>query len=130
MNRACCDSTGTLPSNGDCDIDGYPEFHSWGFFGGVSTTTILSWAQVKNELLTEGKPFAFSRVDKLHAPGIQHIVVVIGVDDETEQGLVVLNPRGFRIPASQEHITYSDYAGNAQFENKMNFYGVRAPGLP
>jgi hypothetical protein len=116
-----------LPSNGDCDIDNYPDFHGWGFYGGVASTTVLTWQQVRDELLTQGKPFAFSRVDKVHSPDVEHMVVVIGVDDEVEQGLVILDPRGFRIPASQGHITYSDYAGNAQFENRMNFYWVRAP---
>lgn len=127
INRPCCDSVVTLPSNGECDVDGYPNFHSWGFFGGDETDTILSWEQVQKEI-DEGRPFAFSYVDKVFSPGIEHMVVVIGWElDGTEQGLVVLNPRGFQNPAAQDGITYSDYAGNAQFENKMNFYGIKAP---
>src|ERR1051325_4776076 len=39
----CCDSTGSLPANGDCDKDGYPDFLSWGFYGGVGTSVLLSW---------------------------------------------------------------------------------------
>lgn len=123
----CCDSTGLLISGSLCDQDGYPNFASWKFFGGQPVVTPLSWIDTVAEI-NAGRPFTFSRVDRVYSPNVEHMLVVRGWGiDGSDKWLEVLDPYGFRRPAQAYQIDYSDYAGNSQYANKLNFFGIIAP---
>jgi hypothetical protein len=126
-SQPCCDPSGNLPSLGVCDKDGYPDFLTWKFYFGSPSSKALLWPDVQKEI-NEGRPFAFSRVDKINSPDAEHMVVVIGwLLNGTEQVLLILDPRPFQAPAALERITYSDYAGNVQYDHKLTFSGISAP---
>ena len=113
----CCNK----PTPGACIMGGWPEFDKYGYKFDVTSDAALTWAQVKDQIYCQKKPFAFS----WHwIGGGGHMMVATGYATIANVHYVCVNnplPVG---QGDQYCHTYDEYVSGSDHTHWNDYYNV------
>ena len=114
-NTPCCDNDG---KGLHCDHPGWPRFGRYGF-DYKTTSTALTWEQLKHEIYCEQRPVATARE---FLDGSSHMVVIVGYDENYgKRDLFIADPDDMSPPLWQ----YTEYAGTDIYRHLRDYYEIK-----
>ena len=117
----CC----TLPFPGACNLTGWPEFDRYGFRFTRTSSTALTWDQLKKEISRNSycgkRPFCFT----WHwNGGGGHMMVVIGYDSTDGVRHVEVNDLWLPNVGDNYIVTYDRYVSGPTYTHWDDFYQI------
>jgi hypothetical protein len=113
----CCNS----PTPGPCVQGGWPEFGKYGFAFKTTSNAPLSWDDLRLEVASRGRPFAFS----WHwNGGGGHMMVVTGYQTLNGQQYVSINDPWPPNVGDQRDLTYAEFVSAADHTHWDDYYAV------
>jgi hypothetical protein len=119
----CCN----MPTPAHCVKGGWPEYPKYGFAAEVTSNAPLSWADVKDEIYCDKRPFAFSW---RWVGGGGHMMVVTGYVQLNGENHVVINdplPWATAEGGSQRISLYNAYVSGPGYTHWKDYYNIRRP---
>ncbi len=115
----CCNS----PTPAPCIQGGWPEFDKYGFAFQTTSDTALSWDELRAEIATHNRPFAFS----WHwIGGGGHMMVVRGFLTVDGKRFVSINDPWPPNIGDQRDITYEEFIEGPDHTHWNDYYAVTA----